>query len=309
MANHMISNNRRQFIIAGSLVLAVVVIGALLLLFVALPILNGNDEQIPALAALPTTTTLPTSTGETQQQESPPALPTETEYMRPTLPPTWTPIPTAAATSTSQIAPTNKAAAQATATPAMQPTLDPALLTNTYWEGDGTFSMRDAQFPDGGFGRFSIFPVNIWIDATGSLTLTAEHEQAIQNALNEIGRIVPIQRVQSRIFAHMTVWLMDDPTFNQNVSCDTPDMTVGCTSTSFTDAGIMLNTIWLRVTDTNFAATLLHELTHGLGVLVHSPDPQDIMYAFEAGQPPQFTERDINTIRALYSAPAYVRGP
>lgn len=187
----------------------------------------------------------------------------------------------------------------------MLPTLTMQQLANTYWEGDGAGSMWDYQFEDGTFGRFVVQPVNVWIGTFGNIALTTEHESGIQNALEQISQIVPVQRVESRVFAHMTVWLMDDNEFANHAACGENYDSLGCTAPIFTEAGIMLNTVWLRAADQHFDALLLHELTHGLGILVHSPHPDDLMYAYDMGQPARYTNRDLNTLRALYSAPAF----
>jgi predicted Zn-dependent protease len=179
------------------------------------------------------------------------------------------------------------------------------LLANTYWEGDEEYSMWDFQFPDGSFARFTVLPVNLWVGAYGNVQMNAAYDAAIDNALNEIRQVVPIQRVQNRAFAHITMWLMTDDEFNRNAACSYVDMTVGCTSPMFTDVGILLNSVWLRVTDECFPDTVLHELTHAIGILVHSPYPDDIMYFMETCGGPHYTQRDLNTLRALYAAPPY----
>lgn len=52
-------------------------------------------------------------------------------------------------------------------------------------------------------------------------------------------------------------------------------------------------------------ATLLHEMGHALGIFGHSPDPNDVMYraAGASESRPQLSERDRNTLRALYAKP------
>lgn len=267
--------------------------------FLLLPNLQGNaPASLPTVAILPspTTTDLAPPTGE----------PTAAVVTRPTLPPTWTVTPTIQASPTAMITALALAPAADDGPPATAlPPLNRQQLANTYWTGDGDGSMWDHQFEDGTFGRFAIQPVNVWVGAYGNVALTDVHEAGIQNALAQIAQVVPIQRVESRVFAHMTVWLMDDREFAEHAACGSIDMSIGCTVPIFTEAGIMLNTIWLRVTEDRFDTLLLHELTHGLGILVHSPDPQDIMYAYDEGQPARYTARDLDTLRALYNAPAF----
>lgn len=47
-----------------------------------------------------------------------------------------------------------------------------------------------------------------------------------------------------------------------------------------------------------------HELGHSLGILQHSPDPADLMYATPTASAP--TDRDLASARAAYQAPADV---
>lgn len=249
-----------------------------------------RPDQV-GVASLPATKTLPTATADA-------AITPPTSDFRPTLPPTWTPTDT----------PLPHASLTPTPTailPTPHSTLDPELLANTYWDGDGHGSMWEAQFPDGSYPRFTVFPVNFWVGTYGGVTLTAEHEAAITNAIREIEQVVPIRRVENRAFAHITRWLMNDAEFLRHANCELPDLTVGCSTYTHTDAGFLLVAIWLRVTDTCFASTLLHELTHGLGIQVHSPHPEDIMYAFQTCNAPRYSCRDLNTLRALYAAPPY----
>jgi predicted Zn-dependent protease len=50
-------------------------------------------------------------------------------------------------------------------------------------------------------------------------------------------------------------------------------------------------------------AVALHEIGHSLGLLGHSPVPEDIMYCAEglAEAPQNLTERDKKTMKLLYS--------
>ncbi len=277
-------------LVTGMLV-ALVAGGALLFRLATRP---PAKPGLATLAALPSIT--PPKPALALQASAPPATPTP--MTRATLPPTWTITPTREPSAT----PTPSATSLAATRP---PTLSPEQLAQTYWEGDGSGSMWDYQFDDGSYMRFSVLPVNIWVGPYGGTTLTQAHETAIQEALAQVAQVVPVQRVTNRGFAHLTIWLMNDTEFERNARCSDIHLAVGCAMPIFTDVGILLNTIWLRVTDQHFATTLLHEVTHGLGVLVHSPHSTDLMYAYQTGQPPRYTARDLNTLRALYSAPAF----
>lgn len=280
-------------------VLVVVAVG----IVVVLALTASAAPVIPTVAQLPSAT-IDTSADRPIIEATLP--PTDAPLARATLPPTWTPPPTAVLIPTATITPTLLPGQSAPGEPPRTafPTLSMAQLSNTYWDGDGSLSMWDAQFEDGTFGRFTYLPVNFWVGARG-VSITQAHEEAIVNAINEISQVVPIQRVDNRIYAHMTLWLMSDTEFEQNVGCAGPHMTIGCASFNYTEVGILLVTIWLRANTENFATTLLHELTHGLGIPVHSPHEADVMYAYDLGQPPHYTQRDLNTLRALYNAPPF----
>ncbi|UCE87129.1 MAG: matrixin family metalloprotease [Deltaproteobacteria bacterium] len=49
--------------------------------------------------------------------------------------------------------------------------------------------------------------------------------------------------------------------------------------------------------------TVLHEMGHALGLGGHSPEPSDVMYGALAQQRGGLSERDRNTLRALYDRP------
>lgn len=284
-----------RFALAGLLIT-----GLLIALVVAGALLTMRGQRPPAKPGLATLAALPSITPPKPALalRASPAPPTPTPISRATLPPTWTITPTRQASATSIPSLTPAPATR-------QPTLGPQQLAQTYWEGDGSGSMWDYEFEDRSYMRFTVLPVNVWIGPYGGTTLTQAHQAAIQEALAQVAQVVPVQRVTNRGFAHLTVWLMSDAEFERNARCSAVHLAVGCALPIFTDVGILLNTIWLRVTDEHFAATLLHEVTHGLGILVHSPDPADLMYAYQTGQPARYTARDLNTLRALYSAPAF----
>jgi len=259
-----------------------------------------------SLAAIPTVAVLPSATVGAEETKAvaatmPALLPTEAPGEpagRATLPPTWTVTPTLTPTATLTRTPIPARATRA-------PTLSPDQLADTYWEGDGEMSMWDVQFRDGSFARFTVFPINLWVGGYGGGQMTDQQEAAVDNAIREISQIVPIQRVEDRLFAHITLWLMTDEQFNTYAQCHNIETAVGCTSPIFTNVGILINTVWLHATDDCFADTLLHELTHALGLLVHSPNREDIMYFMLTCVGPHYSQRDLHTLRALYAAPAY----
>jgi predicted Zn-dependent protease len=53
--------------------------------------------------------------------------------------------------------------------------------------------------------------------------------------------------------------------------------------------------------------TMLHEMGHALGLAGHSPDPGDVMAPVVGGSRTGLTERDRNTLKALYARPIGTR--
>jgi predicted Zn-dependent protease len=48
---------------------------------------------------------------------------------------------------------------------------------------------------------------------------------------------------------------------------------------------------------------LRHEIGHALGIAGHSPNPEDVMYAFSLAKDQGLTDRDRETLRKLYAKP------
>jgi len=69
----------------------------------------------------------------------------------------------------------------------------------------------------------------------------------------------------------------------------------------------VLITAWYRdgsqVSAFDFHKTLRHEIGHALGIAGRSPNPEDVMYALAPGSSMQLTDRDRETLRALYAKP------
>ncbi len=56
-----------------------------------------------------------------------------------------------------------------------------------------------------------------------------------------------------------------------------------------------------KVSDYEIYTVLMHELGHALGIIGHSPNKKDVMYAFSESSKGVLTHRDINTIKMMYS--------
>ena len=56
-------------------------------------------------------------------------------------------------------------------------------------------------------------------------------------------------------------------------------------------------------------ATARHELGHALGIWGHSPLETDTMYFSQVRNPPQISNRDINTLKRIYEQPTRLGWP
>lgn len=82
----------------------------------------------------------------------------------------------------------------------------------------------------------------------------------------------------------------------------------GITSPEYKDKDLYAMTITMSTTDPNgkphtpeaIRKILMHEIGHALGIMGHSEDKNDIMYAYSQSGSGKLTHRDINTINLLY---------
>ncbi len=260
-------------------------------------------------------------------RSTPTASPTLTATPLPTLPPTWTPTatPTLTLTFTPSVTPsstlthtplpsftpTNFPTATAsiafTSAPTLTtqadiyPTIDPVKLSNSYWSGDGQQTMDEYKF-EGEHLRFYKFPVLVWINRANDALWTP----ALNYSINLLSPIVPIQRTDNFDAANITVYV-DEP---EEYYLHCPPMTSGCASMEYDyDAeGDFVPYSWVHVLATYSQPyiSVLHEMIHALGVFVHSPYPDDVMWFSEGyGDGLRLSDRDRNTLEILYALPAY----
>ncbi|PJF45046.1 MAG: hypothetical protein CUN55_00905 [Phototrophicales bacterium] len=182
----------------------------------------------------------------------------------------------------------------------------PPPVGDDYWYGfDGNMN----EFTqDGGYYRFYEFPVLFY---QGPLP-NAGFQYYIEDALAQIGRVVPIERTDNPEEADLFLEFL--PRIELQGLCNATNEVEGC-GALFYDTDLYSRTG--KVDYTGFAAiasdttipevVILHELIHAVGVLVHSNDTRDIMYYryTEGFVSARMTTRDYNTLRRLYNARAF----
>jgi hypothetical protein len=287
------------------------VIGAILVLVLGLGGLIGAlllTQPDPAeQAAAEATIIVPTSiadlfTDTPTFTPSPTATATAT---RTPLPPTWTPIPS----NTPLFIPTWTPYWEGTPLS----TADPRQFGDHYFEGVGDGFTLDKFTRSGGrYLRFYEFPIKVWFGPYGGGLLNEPvWEAAVRNAVNEISQVVPMELVANEPEATLVVYLVDPESYELYSKCSAVE-TLGCAvilDLGDFGGGDVYHRIygeaWLNIYEiTNPYSVILHEMLHAVGLMVHSPNENDVMYPFENGVS-RLTRRDLNTLRLLYANPSY----
>lgn len=185
-------------------------------------------------------------------------------------------------------------------------TPDPTQFGETYWDGSGDGVTMEYLVIDGRYRRFYKFPIKLYVPRVE----TQVWELAINNALAEVNRVVPIERTYDPAVADVTLEILQPAAVQRRcVGLNVTTRVVGCGTIDYR-GGLIQPVITgqaLVATDTNNpAGTVLHELLHALGVVVHSPYADDVMYYQETQQlVTKLSTRDVNTMKRLYASPSY----
>lgn len=280
---------------------------------------SSGDDPADVVVILPTvdeTLTTLTPSPRPTQRPTLPQIPTQTPTVLVTLP-TFTPRPTLFRPPTrTPFAPNNTTSGEEItgisdgeqgnngneATPPEEAMLDiPPALGDDYWYGfDGSMN---AFTQGGGYYRFTEFPVLFYQGPVPD----PGYQIFIEDALAQIGQVVPIQRTddidEARLF--LEFWPADElSSFCGAVveGCGAlfydPELYQRTGEVEYYGIAVILNTTTIP------EVVILHELMHAVGVMVHSGSPNDIMYyRYTQGFVSlQLTERDLNTLRRLYTA-------
>ncbi len=185
-------------------------------------------------------------------------------------------------------------------------TPDPIQFGDTYWEGSGDGVTMEYLAYDGRYRRFYQLPVKLY--ATGLQTQVWVN--AVDNAIREINQVVPMVLTDSRREADIILEIVSPVEVQRRCVGLSMTRVVGCGAIEYEGEGAngpIISGYALIATDTNNPqGTVLHELLHTMGVIVHSPNSDDIMYHRETRRlVTQMSQRDMNTLRRLYASPSY----
>jgi hypothetical protein len=305
------------YLVIMAVLIAVVIVGIIFSLTREkdaenLPIPTRLAELAQVATGLtPTTTFTPTATVPDPATLPPAWTPTET--FTPSITPTpsatqtatpsrtWTPVPTNTPPFTATPPPTSTATS-APEGPPPWPEIDPVLFTQTYWDGDGDLGMED--FARGGaYLRHFDLPVRVYWDNWISPIWTTK----IIEAMALINSIVPIIQASDEASATMRIWVMDS----------SPEYDTYCGAETAACADIALQTdpsgqyvearSWVRIRASSPPDTsmVIHEMMHAMGVVAHSPHPEDVMYRTYTQLPNgvRFSDRDLLILELLYVLP------
>ncbi len=283
-------------------VLVVMVVGLLIAVIAAVILVLGKDGKpdSPTQSVFGSNPTPAVSIDESGVAPTRPSVEGREE-----LPPTWTPNPTVP---TATLPPYYTSTPRPTDTPfsTSRPivTIDPVNFGDTYWLGNGDGTSMELYYANGRYWRFYEFPVTVYFESEGNELIW---DYAVKNAIAELNQVIEIERTNDERQADIVLKIVD--AIQLAKECEVSDIFVvaGCATFQTWGGSARPNFRGFAFVSTAayypIAATL-HELIHALGVVVHSPNPDDIMY-FQETPNSSLSIRDINTLRRLYSSPSF----
>lgn len=174
--------------------------------------------------------------------------------------------------------------------------------TPDYWEGAGDTPAMSAYGQQGRFLRFTDFPIQVYM-------LPDEGwETALEHALLQLNEVLPIQRTTLSAQADILISVVAPEDFQAATPC-LDFQTEGCAvirPVGQAEHFSVIGHVWLNTASPLPPKhLLLHELIHALGLLVHSPFPDDVMYNGSDSFPILLSPRDRATLLRLYTSPAW----
>jgi hypothetical protein len=282
--------------LAALVFMGLVGLSAVIALGVYLQLRDDSETPLPTLAVI--------ADEPTRLVEQP----LQSPVINPTLPPAWTPTPTAPTATrppTQTLAPRPSETPFASLTPVM--TLDPAEFGDAYWGGAGDGITMEYYYNNGRYRRFYHFPVTVYYDTSSLGEVPAVWDSAIDNALHELNQVVKVERADDPQIADIVLTVVSAETLAVECELSEVGVVAGCASIYLVSGSVrpdFRSAAFVSTEARNPAGAVLHELMHALGVVVHSPDPNDIMY-YKETPVTQLSPRDLSTLRRLYASPSY----
>ena len=178
----------------------------------------------------------------------------------------------------------------------------PDAAPDTYWDGAGDTPGMPYYQQAGGYLRFTQYPVRVYL-LSGD-----DWQSALNDALQQFQTVLPIQQTTILFEADIFIQLLSDEAFANRTACDMKHddacsviIPIGRPDD---DRFRVISRIWIRRhTDLPRLHVMLHELLHALGLLIHSPFADDVLYNGAAAST-QLSARDRITLEYLYTQPA-----
>lgn len=283
-------------------VLAVVVVGLFVAVIAAVVMVMGGDDK----AESPTESAFASNPTPNATTDNGGVQPTRrSEGGREELPPSWTPNPTIPS-ATPRPYYTSTPRPPDTPIPTYRPivTINPANFGDTYWYGNGDGTTMELYYSNGRYWRFYEFPVTIYFESEGTDLIW---DYAVKNAIAELNQVIEVERTNDERQADIVLKIVD--AIQLAKECEVSDIFVVAGCATFRTWGGSARPDFRGFAFVSTAAyypisATLHELIHALGIVVHSPDTNDIMY-FQETPNTSLSIRDINTLRRLYNSPSF----
>ena len=179
----------------------------------------------------------------------------------------------------------------------------PASPLDTYWNGAGDTPGMTYYRQSGGYLRFTQYPVRVYLLAGDAW------QSVLETALQQLQTVLPVQQTSNLFEADIFIQLLSDERFENQTGCDVQHEDACSVMLPIGNPDShhfrVLSRIWIRRnTGLPPLHVMLHELLHALGLLIHSPYPDDVLYNGSDAASIALSSRDRATLEFLYTQPA-----